>query len=175
MILVSRLLAFGVGALAGGGVVYGVSKLAKKYGFLTSLFGATDAGDGLTALPASSDPNALSIAARQIRRYAFASSQDKSPIVGLTHASYALVLLDTVEEMVPRAVILQASGVDPGRLRQFITKLQDYHAEQLHACDPFLTKILNMERSDGEVLPGTVLAGVHAALGRAGISAPRGA
>ena len=95
---------------------------------------------------------------RQIRRYAFASSQDISPIVGITHASYALVLLDTLEEVVGRDNAKRA-GIDAAKLRAFITGLQDQHAEKLKSCDPHLQKILDLERREGMQVPGFVVAG----------------
>lgn len=90
----------------------------------------------------SADPQ---IAFRQMRRYAFAASQDKSPIVGLTHASYALIALDILEEAVGRDKLLQL-GCDPVKIRTLVTKLQDMHGKQLEACDPFLAQALAMER-----------------------------
>jgi hypothetical protein len=113
----------------------------------------------------SGDP---SIAVRQMRRYAFAASQDKSPIVGITHASYALIALDIIEEAVGRDAI-KAKGYDPAKLRAFITGLQDMHAKRLEACDPYLVQTLAMERGDPNgQLPGQVFAGVE-------YSAPTGA
>lgn len=103
---------------------------------------------------------------RQIRRYAFAASQDKSPVVGLTHASYALILLDTLEESAGQQAV-SATGVDPKKVRAFITKLQDMHAENLKACDSHLTSILALERGEGMQIPGFVVAGAG--------GAPRGA
>lgn len=111
-------------------------------------------GDLPTSLPANADP---AVCVRQLRRYAFAALQDKSPIVGLTHASYALVLLDTLEEMVGRDTITKA-GYNPASVRELITKLQDKHAAALNGCDPFLTQVLAAEKAQG-VLPGFVLAG----------------
>src|SRR4051812_19875841 len=110
--------------------------------------------DPLAALPAG-DPG---VALRQIRRYAFAASQDQSPIVGLTHASYALVLLDTTEEMIGRDKLRLLSGLDPAKVRAFITQQQDRHATALHGCDPYLTTMLAVERGEGagRALPGIV-------------------
>lgn len=125
------------------------------------------AGFGLAALPDLK--NALGVHVRQIRRYAFAASQDKSPIVGLTHASYSLVLLDTLEEIVGKDAI-KAAGYDPSKLREFITKQQDRHAEMLQACDPHLQAVLALERGEpGGQIPGFVLAGDDV------LAAPRGA
>lgn len=147
-----RALYFAAGAATGALAAFGVSKLLKSYNL-------SDAG----ALPIRAEDAAVHV--RQIRRYAFAASQDKSPIVGLTHASYALVLLDALEEIAGQELIRKA-GYDPKQVRAFITKLQDYHAEKLRSCDSFLSKILSMERSEpGGNLPGFVLAG----------GAPRGA
>jgi len=102
---------------------------------------------------------------RQIRRYAFAASQDNSPVVGLTHASYALVLLDTLEEIVGKETAAR-SGVDTGKLRDFIAAQQDRHAEALERCDPHLQQVRAIERGEGANLPGFVVAGG---------AAPRGA
>lgn len=102
--------------------------------------------------------NALATHVRQIRRYAFAAAQDKSPIVGLTHASYALILLETLEEIVGRDK-LKSGSIDVVKLKTFITKLQDRHAEALQSRDPFLQQVLAVERGEGlPELPGHVLA-----------------
>lgn len=104
----------------------------------------------------SSDP---SIAFRQMRRYAFAASQDKSPIVGLTHASYALIALDILEEAVGRDM-LAARGCDVTKVRTVVTALQDAHAKKLEGCDVYLSSVLAMERGEpGGALPGAVFAG----------------
>jgi hypothetical protein len=130
-------------------------------------FGEAGVPGALTAaLTAMGPPDAGPIAIRQIRRYAFAASQDQSPVVGLTHASYALVLLDTVEEMLGREALKGVTGVDPTRMRTFITAQQDRHAKVLERCDPYLLSVLKMERDSGK-LPGFILQGAG--------SAPRGA
>jgi len=130
------------GAVAGAGLVYLITRK-------TGTFGDTP------PIP----PEAMATYVRQIRRYAFASSQDQSPIVGLTHASYALILLETAEEIVGRDKI-RASGVDVTKLRQFIAKLQDKHAEALKKCDVHLQQVLAIERGEGlPELPGHVVAG----------------
>ena len=98
------------------------------------------------------------IAIRQLRRYTFASMQDQSPIVGITHASYALMALDLLEETVGRDAI-KAAGYDPTQVRMLITKLQDMHAEKLRACDPYLAQVLALERKEGNQLPGFTFAG----------------
>lgn len=136
-----------VGGALGAGIVYGV-KRARSIG----LFGQ--------ATISEKTPTAVAI--RQIRRYAFAASQDKSPVVGLTHASYALMGLDLLEEVAGRDAI-RAAGFDPTRVRQFITKLQDMHAERLQACDTYLQEVLKIERAEGGQLPGFVVAGAGAA------------
>lgn len=109
----------------------------------------------------SSDP---AIAFRQMRRYAFAAMQDKSPIVGLTHASYALIGLDILEEAVGRDK-LAAVGVDAEKARVVITKLQDMHAKALEACDPYLTQALMVEHGDGMESSGPSFAGYGAPTG----------
>jgi hypothetical protein len=140
------------GLAAGASAIY----LLRKTGVL---------GLGQTSdLPDSQQ--ALGVMVRQIRRYAFASSQDLSPIVGLTHASYALVLLDTLEEVAGRDAVTR-SGVDAKKLRTFITKLQDRHAESMEKCDSHLQRVLAIERGEGNQPPGFVVAGAWAA--------PRGA
>lgn len=135
------------GAALGAGTVYLITRTLSP----RSLLGAGGTGDPAVHL-------------RQIRRYAFASAQDKSPIVGLTHASYALVLLDTLEEVIGRDAVAK-SGVDPKKVRAFIVACQDRHAEALGACDPYLQQVLAIERDEGGQLPGFVVAG----------AAPRGA
>lgn len=108
-------------------------------------------GGPITGLPATADP---SVCAKQIERYTFAAMQDQSPIVGLTHASYALILMDTLEEMIGREAI-KAAGYDPAAVRQLIRKLQDAHAEKLQACDPYMSQVLALKK--GAALPGFVL------------------
>jgi hypothetical protein len=135
-----------------------------KRGWFLSLFRRLHLMHGLgdpTALPATGA--AAAIAVRQLRRYAFAASQDRSPVVGLTHASYALILIDTLEEAVGREAIAQM-GYDSTKLRQFVTKLQDMHAEKLRACDTYLQQVLALERGDTNgQLPGFVFADALAA------------
>lgn len=106
-------------------------------------------------------PNgALETCIRQIRRYAFAASQDQSPIVGLTHASYALISLDTLEEIAGRDAIQNLAGVDTVKVRAFIVAQQDRHAKVLEGCDPFLTAVLALERDGAIMKPkGLVFAG----------------
>lgn len=149
---------FLVGALIGGSVVGGVMAY-RKYKGLTSLLGA-GSGDSSTG---NKLKDAVGVHVRQIRRYAFASSQDISPIVGITHASYALILLDALEEIIGRDAIEKA-GFNATKVRKFITELQDKHAEALKGCDKHLQKILEIERAEGMQIPGYVVAG-----------APRGA
>lgn len=150
----SRALCVVAGAALGAGTVVAWQKFKPLIGF----------GLGALANLGSGVSGDVGVHLRQIRRYAFAASQDKSPVVGLTHASYALVLLDTLEEMIGRDAVARA-GYDPKKVRDFITKLQDTHAEKLRACDPHLTEILRIERAEGMQLPGFVVAG----------AAPRGA
>ena len=121
--------------------------------------GATMRGFGgpITGLPATADP---SVCAKQIERYTFAAMQDQSPIVGLTHASYALILMDTLEEMIGRQAIA-AAGYDPVAVRQLIRKLQDAHAEKLQACDPYMSQVLALKK--GAALPGFVMNGAMGA------------
>jgi hypothetical protein len=97
------------------------------------------------------------IAARQLQRYAFASMQDQSPIVGLTHASYAMAFLDFLEESIGRDAI-KAAGYDPTDVRKLITGLQDAHAKKLRTCDPYIAKALALEWKQGGQLPGFVFA-----------------
>jgi len=108
---------------------------------------------GMVGLPATADPG---ICVRQIKRYTFAAMQDQSPIVGLTHASYALILMDTLEEMVGRDAI-KSAGYDPVTVRQLITQLQDQHAERLQACDPYIGRVLELQKTSGAALPGFVM------------------
>jgi hypothetical protein len=115
------------------------------------------AGPLMTGLPATADP---SVCAKQIERYTFAAMQDQSPIVGLTHASYALILMDTLEEMIGRQAIA-AAGYDPIAVRQLIRKLQDAHAEKLQACDPYMSQVLALKK--GAALPGFVMNGAMGA------------
>ena len=98
------------------------------------------------------------IAIRQLRRYAFAAMQDQSPIVGLTHASYAMMALDLLEEVAGRETI-KAASYDPMEVRKLITGLQDKHAEALRKCDPYISRVLDLERREGGQLPGFVMAG----------------
>lgn len=112
-------------------------------------------GDDRSGLRLDTGPaNAI----RHIRRYTFAAMQDRSPIVGLTHASYALMGLDLLEETVGRQAI-QRAGYDPTEVRAMITKLQDKHAEALRPADPYISTVLAMERRGGTRLPGFAMAG----------------
>lgn len=136
-----------VGGVAVGGAGY---YFGTKY--LKSLI------PGLSGPAEDALKNAVAVHVRQIRRYAFASSQDMSPIVGLTHASYALVLLDTLEELIGQSAI-RAAGYDPKKIRVFITANQDRHAEKMKACDSHLQEVLAIERADPNGQdPGFVLA-----------------
>jgi len=110
--------------------------------------------DKLLALTGRGD---AAVAVRQLKRYTFASMQDQSPIVGLTHASYAMAFMDFLEETVGREKII-AAGFDPVEVRRIITGLQDAHAEKLRACDPYISKVLELERGAGGQLPGFVFA-----------------
>lgn len=154
------------GGLLGAGLVWGALKLKDRGVFRF----AGAAGAGTTALPGlpakGGAAGAAAVHIRQIRRYAFAASQDQSPVVGITHASYALVLLDTLEELVGRDTIKKA-GYDPEKIRKFITELQDMHAERLQSCDTHLQDVLAIERAEPSPTPGFVVAGWGAA--------PRGA
>lgn len=76
-------------------------------------------------------PSAL----RQLRRYTFASMQDQSPIVGLTHASYAMSLLDVLEALPGGAAAL---SIDAGTTRRLIAALQDRHSAKLKNCDSYV-------------------------------------
>lgn len=98
-------------------------------------------------------------AIRHIRRYTFAAMQDQSPIVGLTHASYALMGLDLLEETVGREAVQTLSGYDPAKVRAVITKLQDKHAEALRGADPYISEVLGLQRRDPAQLPGFAMAG----------------
>lgn len=86
---------------------------------------------------------AAGVAARHIQRYTFAAMQDQSPIVGLTHASYALNGLDMLEEAGGGEAI-QMMGFSPSKARELISALQDKHARALHAADPYITQVLGM-------------------------------
>ncbi len=77
------------------------------------------------------------------------------------------MLLDTLEEVVGRDAIA-ATGINPAKVREFITKYQDKHAEALQKCDPHLQAVLALEREAGNPIPGFVVAGADCA-------APRGA
>lgn len=83
-------------------------------------------------------------AVEHIRRYTFASMQDQSPIVGLTHASYALSGLDLLEETVGGGAI-EAAGFNPNKVRDLITRLQNQHALKLHHADPYITQVIGMQ------------------------------
>ena len=120
------------------------------------------AGFGDDRLLPGAASGAAGVAVRQLKRYTFASMQDKSPIVGLTHASYAMAFMDFLEEAVGREAI-QKAGYDPVQVRALITKLQDKHAEALRQCDPYIAEVLALERAEGNQLPGFVMAGAGGA------------
>ena len=113
--------------------------------------------DVMALLPPSNIGGPPGVAIRQLRRYTFASMQDMSPTVGLTHASYALNALEFLEESLGRDAIMSA-GYDPMKVRAVITGLQDKHGKALEACDPYITQVLALERS-GLALPGAAPAG----------------
>ena len=102
-------------------------------------------------LGASGMQGAAETAVRHIQRYTFAAMQDQSPIVGLTHASYALNGLDMLEEIGGGAAV-QAAGFNPRDVRALISKLQDQHAKRLHMADPYITQVLGLQA--GFALPG---------------------
>ncbi len=93
--------------------------------------------------PPTSGP--IEAVARHLKRYTFASMQDNSPVVGLTHACYALMCLDLIEEN-GGAALMKKLGYDPVEVRTLITKLQDQHATKLNGCDPFLQETLDLQR-----------------------------
>lgn len=95
---------------------------------------------------------------RHMRRYAFAATQDQSPIAGLTHASYAMMALDLIEETAGREAISRA-GYNPQRVRAFVAALQDRHAEKLKGRDPYISKILEMEREEQAAPAGFLMTG----------------
>lgn len=90
-------------------------------------------------------------AVRHIQRYTFAAMQDQSPIVGLTHASYALNGLDMLEE-IGGGDAVRAAGFEPRDVRALISSLQDRHAKRLHMADPYITQVLGLQA--GFALPG---------------------
>lgn len=141
-----------IAIVGGAGLGAGVAWLLHRKTRALAGFGAVDSpAEALVAKAAGTH-------IRQIRRYAFASMQDTSPIVGLTHASYALVLLDTLQEVAGTEAI-KAAGYDAAQVRALITKLQDMHAEKLQACDKYLQQVLALERKETNPLPGFVFAG----------------
>ena len=86
---------------------------------------------------------AAGVAVRHIQRYTFAAMQDQSPIVGLTHASYALNGLDMLEEAGGGEAV-RMMGFSPTKVRELISTIQDRHAKALHAADPYITQVLGM-------------------------------
>jgi hypothetical protein len=100
-------------------------------------------GLGLGDFGAMNVAGPAGVAVRHIQRYTFAAMQDQSPIVGLTHASYALNGLDMLEEAGGGEAI-QAAGFDPTKVRALISALQDKHARRLHAADPYITQVIGM-------------------------------
>jgi hypothetical protein len=86
--------------------------------------------------------------ARHAQRYAFASLQDRSPIAGLTHASYAMTGLDLLEEAVGTDGA-RRTGIDIVKVRPLVAKLQDYHARVLRSCDPYLDTALILTGGSG--------------------------
>jgi hypothetical protein len=86
--------------------------------------------------------------ARHAQRYAFASLQDRSPVAGLTHASYAMTGLDLLEEAAGTDGAKRI-GIDIVAIRPLVAKLQDYHARALRECDPFLEAALRLTGGSG--------------------------
>lgn len=129
------------------GTAVGVTGLVvwRKRSWFVDLFHKLTAhfqGAGATVALPDANPAAI---VRQLRRYAFAAMQDQSPVVGITHASYALILLDTLEEMAGRTAIERA-GYNVTAMRTAITKCQDDHAKKLQACDTYMAQAMGVER-----------------------------
>ncbi|MBV8722046.1 MAG: hypothetical protein JO277_07840 [Candidatus Eremiobacteraeota bacterium] len=130
---------FLTGVLVGAGGLF----LWYKRGWFVSLFRrATSHFHGAGPAAAGAHEAAL----RHARRYAFAAAQDRSPVAGLTHASYALNSLDLIEEIAGTESI-RAAGYDPVKVRKFISDLQDRHAEALRGADPYVTQVLALQDS----------------------------
>lgn len=67
----------------------------------------------------------IRIAIRQIKRWSFASIQDKNPGIALLHANYAVGDLSMLREMVNDNKIKKATGIDPFKLHLQTINLQD--------------------------------------------------
>ncbi len=129
------------------GTAVGVTGLViwtKRSWFINLFHRLTAHFQGVDTTVALPDANPAAIV-RQLRRYAFAAMQDQSPVVGITHASYALILLDTLEEMAGRAAIERA-GYNVTAMRTAITACQDAHAKKLQACDTYMAQAMGVER-----------------------------
>ena len=111
---------------------------------------------------------AAGVAVRHIQRYTFAAMQDQSPIVGLTHASYALNGLDMLEEAGGGEAV-RMMGFSPSKVRALISAIQDRHAKALHAADPYITQVLGMR--EGLEFADAGLAPLR--MGRDGLLFPR--
>lgn len=138
-----------VGAVIGVGLIVAwsnrgrIAALFRRLRHPLSGFGSAEAA---ALLPGGAG---VAVAFRQMRRYAFAAAQDRSPTVGITHASYALNSLELLEEVLGRATLEQATGCDVAQMRALITRLQDTHAKQLQKCDPYLSAALALEKQGG--------------------------
>lgn len=156
----NRTVAIVGGAIVGGGLVYLLAGPVKRK---------------VSSIVLNAAKGSIAVQVRHLRRYAFASSQDISPVVGITHASYALNALDTLEEMIGQEGI-RGAGYDPVKLRAFITGLQDQHAKKLQPCDAHLQQVLAIEKNDvaAAQTPGSVVAGASM-WGDDAYSAPMGA
>jgi hypothetical protein len=134
------LIIFGIlgGVALGGGLVYVIVR--RLYGARTAQAASLPA---LTAIPAPAltGVDEIGIHWQRIQRYTFAASRDTSPTIGLTHASYALALLDTLNDVVGEEALV-ARGINYQRTRAQIAALQDKYAAQVSRNDPQLSRVL---------------------------------
>jgi hypothetical protein len=67
----------------------------------------------------------IDIAVRQIKRWIYASEQDRDPYVGYLHATYAVGDIDLLRELVSDMKIFNRTRIDILDLRTKAIRLQD--------------------------------------------------
>lgn len=70
-------------------------------------------------------PDAMKIAIRQTTRWLYAAKQDKSPLVAMLHANYAVGNIDLMRQMWTDAEIAAGTGYDIHALVKDAQQVQD--------------------------------------------------
>ena len=84
--------------------------------------------------------SALQTLVRQSARWAVAAQQDRSPLIAVLHANYGAGYLWALRDIATDEQIRQATGVDPLKLREAITSIQDQVTRRYaRLCPEFAT------------------------------------